>query len=54
MHRQILAKNASADLRVYAVWFNMLFGDSHVENFRFPKELDNWIGMPPDVNFTWW
>ena len=34
---------------------NMLFGDSHVENFRFPKELDNWIFTPvPDANFTWW
>ena len=33
----------------------MLFGDSHVENFRFPKELDNWIFTPvPDANFTWW
>ena len=28
MQQEILAKNPSADLRVYAVWFNMLFGDS--------------------------
>jgi len=54
------ANRSSTDKRT--VWHNykgrryenMLFGDSHVENFRFPKELDNWIGMPPDVNFTWW
>lgn len=28
MHQEILARNAAPDLRVYAVWFNMLFGDS--------------------------
>lgn len=28
MQREILAKNSTADLRVYAVWFNMLPGDS--------------------------
>lgn len=28
MHEKILKKNPSADLRVYAVWFNMLPGDS--------------------------
>ena len=33
---------------------NMLFGDGHVENFRFPKEMDNWMSITPDVNFTWW
>jgi prepilin-type N-terminal cleavage/methylation domain-containing protein len=33
---------------------NMLFGDGHVENYRFPKEMDNWIGMAPDKNFNWW
>jgi prepilin-type N-terminal cleavage/methylation domain-containing protein len=34
---------------------NMLFGDGHVENFRFPKELENWISSPaPDPNFKWW
>ena len=34
---------------------NVLFGDCHVENFRFPKELDNWISSPaPDKNFRWW
>jgi hypothetical protein len=25
---EILAKNGAQDVRVYAVWFNMLFGDS--------------------------
>src|SRR5437016_3440772 len=34
---------------------NVLFGDGHVENFRFPKELENWINSPaPDPNFRWW
>ena len=34
---------------------NMLFGDGHVENYRFPKELDNWVFTPvPDLNFNWW
>ena len=28
MHEEILKKNPSADLRVYAVWFNMVAGDS--------------------------
>lgn len=28
MQREILAKNAAPELRVYTVWFNMLFGDS--------------------------
>jgi hypothetical protein len=33
----------------------VLFGDGHVENFRFPKELDNWISSPkPDPSFRWW
>jgi prepilin-type N-terminal cleavage/methylation domain-containing protein len=34
---------------------NMLFGDGHVEFYRFPPEMDNWIGgPPPDPNFRWW
>ena len=33
---------------------NMLFGDGHVENYRFPKELDNWISTAPDPEFKWW
>jgi hypothetical protein len=28
VHDEILAKNPTANLRVYAVWFDMLFGDS--------------------------
>ena len=28
MQNEILSKNPSADVRVYAVWFNMLDGDS--------------------------
>jgi prepilin-type N-terminal cleavage/methylation domain-containing protein len=34
---------------------NMLFGDGHVEEYRFPKELDNWVLTPaPDLSFSWW
>jgi len=33
---------------------NMLFADGHVENYRFPKEMDNWHTVTPDVNFLWW
>jgi prepilin-type N-terminal cleavage/methylation domain-containing protein len=33
---------------------NMLFGDGHVENYKFPKEMDNWISTAPDMNFQWW
>lgn len=33
---------------------NVLFGDSHVENFRFPAQMDNWIGTAPDPSFQWW
>jgi hypothetical protein len=28
VQQEILSKNANADLKVYAVWFNMLVGDS--------------------------
>jgi len=35
--------------------FNMLFGDSHVEFFKFPPQTPDWIWDPkPDENFTWW
>ena len=33
---------------------NMLFGDGHVENYKFPKEMDGWISTAPDMNFQWW
>jgi len=33
---------------------NMLFGDNHVESYRFPKEMDGWISTAPDMNFQWW
>ena len=54
------ANRSSTDKRT--VWHNykgrryenMLLGDSHVENFRFPKEMDNWLAITPDINFTWW
>src|SRR5437016_5014353 len=54
------ANRSSTDKRT--VWHNykgkryedMLFGDSHVENYRFPKEMDGWISTLPDMNFNWW
>ena len=33
---------------------NMLFGDVHVENFKFPKQMDQWLGLAPNPSFTWW
>ncbi len=33
---------------------NMLFGDGHVENYKFPKEMENWLSTAPDINFQWW
>lgn len=35
--------------------FNMLFGDGHVEFYRFPDQMADWIWSPPyDRNFLWW
>lgn len=34
---------------------NMLFGDSHVESYRFPKEMEQWQLTPKaDPSFKWW
>ena len=33
---------------------NMLFGDGHVANYHFPKEMDSWISTAPDMDFLWW
>lgn len=33
---------------------NMLFADGHVEFYRFPKEMDGWIGTAPNPDFQWW
>ena len=33
---------------------NMLFGDGHVENFKFPAQMDQWISIAPDPAFQWW
>lgn len=33
---------------------NMLFGDGHVEFYRFPLELDQWGSVPPDIDWLWW
>jgi len=34
--------------------FPTLFGDAHVENFKFPANRQALDGLPPDVNFIWW
>jgi prepilin-type N-terminal cleavage/methylation domain-containing protein/prepilin-type processing-associated H-X9-DG protein len=35
--------------------YNMLFGDGHVEFYRFPPEMPDWIWNPrPDPSFLWW
>ncbi len=34
--------------------FNMLFGDGHVEFFRFPKDMPDRIWLPPQVTNAWW
>jgi prepilin-type processing-associated H-X9-DG protein len=35
--------------------FNMLFGDGHVEFYRFPDQTAQWIWDPkPDSGFLWW
>jgi prepilin-type N-terminal cleavage/methylation domain-containing protein len=34
---------------------NMLFGDGHVEFYKFPKEIAGWVAEPkPDPNYRWW
>jgi prepilin-type N-terminal cleavage/methylation domain-containing protein/prepilin-type processing-associated H-X9-DG protein len=34
---------------------NMLFGDGHIEFYRFPPDMVNWgFGPAPDPNFQWW
>jgi prepilin-type N-terminal cleavage/methylation domain-containing protein len=35
-------------------WFPSLFGDGHVENFKFPMAYKDWMDMPADLDFTWW
>jgi hypothetical protein len=34
--------------------FPVLFGDSHVENFKFPPNYQALDGQPSDPNFQWW
>jgi hypothetical protein len=34
--------------------FPMLFGDTHVQNFKFPSNRQALDGQPVDINFTWW
>jgi prepilin-type N-terminal cleavage/methylation domain-containing protein len=34
---------------------NMLFGDGHVQFYKFPDQIDQWIyDPPPDKNYLWW
>ena len=34
---------------------NILFGDGHVEFFKFPNEAAGWISAPkPDSDWKWW
>lgn len=36
-------------------YVNMLFGDGHAENYRFPEEMHQWfLSPPPDPNWRWW
>jgi prepilin-type N-terminal cleavage/methylation domain-containing protein len=45
-----------------SVWHNhrgkafipMLWGDSHIETFRFPPGYQQYDGRAPDPNFRWW
>lgn len=34
--------------------FPALFGDGHVENFKFPSNRQALDGQPPDIDFAWW
>ena len=34
--------------------FPTLFGDTHIENFKFPPNRQSYDGMAPNLNFTWW
>lgn len=34
--------------------FPTLFGDGHVENFRFPPDRQSLDGQPVDMNYLWW
>ena len=68
MQQEILSKNANPDLRVYAVWFNMLAGDSRsgwdgarlLDNrvthlWDEQKSVGNWFGanVTRDRGTTW-
>jgi prepilin-type N-terminal cleavage/methylation domain-containing protein len=34
--------------------FPTLFGDSHVENYKFPQNFESYDGRVPDMNNLWW
>ncbi len=33
---------------------NMLFGDGHVDFYKFPDEMDGWGYTPIDIDYAWW
>jgi prepilin-type N-terminal cleavage/methylation domain-containing protein len=35
-------------------WFPTLYGDVHVQNFKFPPNRTSLDGLAPDINFAWW
>ncbi len=35
-------------------WFPTLYGDCHVENFKFPGNRQALDGLPVDLEFDWW
>lgn len=57
-------ENSSHDVNDPKYWWhvskgefrqNMLFGDGHVEFYKFPPEIAGWTYSPaPDPGFTWW
>jgi prepilin-type N-terminal cleavage/methylation domain-containing protein len=32
----------------------MLFGDTHVQFFRFPADIESHMGDAPNINYLWW
>jgi prepilin-type N-terminal cleavage/methylation domain-containing protein len=47
------ARSAWHNVRGKSV-FPVLFGDNHVENFKFPPNYQSLDGQLPDINFQWW
>ena len=45
---------ASLLLPVHSKAKALIFGDGHVQFFRFSKEMPDWIWTPVNPSFTWW